>query len=216
MYAMVCTRPDLSYAISLLSRYMADPCKDHCHALRWVLRYVKGTVTKGLVFGEVDSPFEQEGVTAGFVDSDFAGCLDTRKSLTRYVFIAYGTTVSWKASLQRVVVLSSTEAEYMALTEAVKEALWLLGLVRELKIDQQHISVFCDNQGAIQLLRNQVFHERTKHVDIKLHFIRDIVAEGTVLVKKVPIEENPTDMITKPLPSNKFEYCLELVGVLKT
>ena len=140
----------------------------------------------------------------------------TRKSLTRYVFTAYGRTISWKASLQNVVALSSTEAEYMALTEAIKEALWLFELVRELKIDQKYISVFSDNQIATQLSKNQVFHERTKHVDIKLHFIRDIVAEETVIVKKVPTEENPADMITKPLPSNKFKYCLELVGVLDT
>ena len=76
--------------------------------------------------------------------------------------------------------------------------------------------VFCDNQGAIQLSKNQVSHERTKHVDVKVHFIRDIIGKGAVLVKKVATEDNPADMITKPLPSNKFEYCLELVGLLET
>ena len=216
MYAMVCTRPDLSYAISLLSKYMADHCRDHWHALKWVLKYIKGTITKGLVFGGNDRPLQQERVVKGFVDSDFVGYLDTMKSLTGYVFTVYGTTISWKARLQKVVALSSSKAQYMALTEAIKEALWLYQLVRELKTDQQHISVFCDNQGAIQLSKNQGFHERTKHVDIKFHFIRDIVAEGIVIVKKVPTEENPTDKITKPLPSKKFEYCLELVGVLDT
>ena len=103
------------------------------------------------------------------MDSNFVGYLDTMKSLTGYVFTAYGTTISWKARLQKVVALSSSKAQYMALTEAIKEALWLYELVRELKADQQHISVFCDNQGAIQLSKNQVFHERTKHVDIKFH-----------------------------------------------
>ena len=87
------------------------------------------------------------------------------------MFIAYGTTISWRASLQKVVALSSTKAEYMALTKAIKEALWLLGLVRELKIDQEQIVVFCDNQRVVQLSKNQVFHERTKHIDMKLHFI---------------------------------------------
>lgn len=215
MYAMVCTRPDLSYAVSMVSRYMANPCKEHWYALKWVLRYVKGTIDKGLVFGRIRGDSRGEVIT-GFVDSDFAGCLDSRKSLTGYVFTAYGTAISWKASLQKVVALSSTEAEYIALTEAVKEAMWLCGLAEELKFGQGRITVFCDNQGALQLSKNQVFHERTKHVDIKLHFIREVVARGSVRVDKVATEDNPADMITKPLPSKKFEYCLDMVGVLKT
>ena len=179
-----------------------------------MLRYIKGTIGKGLMFGGSKGVWRNEGVITGFVDSDFAGCLDSRNSLTGYVFTAFGTTISWRATLQKVVALSSTEAKYMALTEAIKEALWLLGLVRELKIDQEQIVVFCDNHGAIQLSKNQVFHERTKHIDIKLHFIREIVAKGSILLKKVSTEENPVDMIIKPLPSGKFEYCLELICVL--
>ena len=168
-------------------------------------------MSNGLVFGDSDSFLEDDGVVFGYVDSDFAGCLGLRKSLTGYVFTAYGTAISWKANLQKVVALSSTEAEYMTLTEVVKEVLWLLGLIKELKIDQQQVCVFCDNQGAIQLSKNQVSHERTKHADIKVHFIRDIIVEDVVLVKKASTKDNPADMTTKPLPSNKFEYCLELV-----
>ena len=104
----------------------------------------------------------------------------------------------------------------MALTEAIKEALWLLRLIKELKIGQQQVCVFCDNQGAIQLSKNQVSLERTKHVDIKVHFIQYIIAKGVVLGKNVATKDNPADMITKPLPSNKFEYCLEMVGLLET
>ena len=172
-------------------------------------------MNKGLVFGAETKFFKQEGVITSFVDLDYAGCLDFRKSLTGYIFTAFGTTISWKANLQKVVALSSTEAEYMALIEAIKEALWLFGLVKELKVNQQHISVYCDNQGAMLLSNNQVIHERTKHIDVRLHFVRDILAEGNIIVKKVATEENPTNMITKPLPSSKFEYCLELVGLLK-
>ena len=160
MYAMVCTRTDLSHAISVVSRFMVDPCREHWFALKWLLRYVKGTANKGLVFGYDSSPVDCSDAVTGFVDSDFIGCLHTRKSLTSYVFTAYGTAISWKATLQKVVALSTTKAEYMALSEAVKEALWLLGLVKELKLKQQQITVFCDNQGALQLSKNQVFHER--------------------------------------------------------
>ena len=171
MYAMVCTRPDLSYAVSLVSRFVSNLCKDHWHALKWILRYIKGTINKGRMFGEDKDLVSNKGVITRFVDYNFARCLDTRNSLTSYVFTTFGTTISWKASLQKVVALSSIEAEYMDLTQAIKEALWLLGLVREQRIDQDQIVVFCDNQGAVQLSKNQVFHERTKHIDIKLHFI---------------------------------------------
>ena len=195
---------------------MANPRKDHWFALKWVMRYIRGTVCRGLVFGGNTDWSLHEGVITGFVDSDYTGCLDSRKSLTGYVFTAYGTAISWMACLQKVVALSSTETEYMALTEAIKEALWLLGLIKELKIGQTQVSVYCDNQGDVQLSRNQVFHKRTKHIDVKLHFIRDIVAKGDVTVKKVFTKENPAVMITKPLPSNKFEYCLELIGMMDT
>ena len=116
MYAMVCTRPDLSYSVSIVSRFMVDPCKEHWHALKCALRYIKGTIGKGLVFGSSKGVWSNEGVITGFVDSDFAGCLDSRKSLTGYVLTTFGTTITWRASLQKVVALSSTEAEYMALT----------------------------------------------------------------------------------------------------
>ena len=177
-----------------------------------MLRYVKGTVEKGLVYGGASSGCDEASVIKGFVDSDYAGCLDTRKSLTGFIFTAYWTTISWKAGLQKVMALSTMEAEYMALTEVVKKALWLLGLVFELNdAKQRFIRVFCDNQSALQLTKNQVFHERIKHIDVKLHFIKDILAKGSVKVAKIPTEENPSDMITKPLPSRNFLHCLELI-----
>ena len=168
-----------------------------------------------MVFDGDKKSLRDEKILVGFVDSDFVGCLDTRKSLTSYVFTAFRTTIRWQASLQKMVALSTTEAEYIALTEAIKEALWLLGLVKELKVGQDKVVVFCDNQGAVQLSENQVFHERTKHVDIKLHFIQEVIAGRSVIVKKISTEENPSYMIAKPLPSSKFEYCLELVSVLE-
>ena len=109
--------------------------------------------------------------------------------------------------------MSSTETKYIALTEAVKEALWLRGIGRELKLQDHAININCDNQSAIHLSKNQVYHERTKHVDVKLHFVREIIVEGVVFVKKVSTEHNPSDMITKVLPSNKFFYCLDLINL---
>ncbi|KAG8478601.1 hypothetical protein CXB51_028410 [Gossypium anomalum] len=187
MYAMVCSRPDLSYAVSAVSRYMANPGKEHWKAVQWILRYLRGTTNVCLQFGRT-----KDGVI-GYVDTDFAGDLDRRRSLT--------------------VALSTTKAEYMVITEACKEAIWLKRLFGELNEDLQISTVFCDSQSAIFLTKDQMFHERTKHIDVWYHFIRDIIARGDIVVSKISTHENPADMMTKSLPITKFEHCLVLVGV---
>ncbi|KAG8503781.1 hypothetical protein CXB51_001898 [Gossypium anomalum] len=175
MYAMVCSRPDLSYAVSAFGR-------------------------------------TEDGVI-GYVDADFVGAIDRRRSLTGYVFTIEGCAISWKATLQTTVALSTTEAEYMAITEACKEAIWLKGLFSELNEDLQISTVFCDSQSVIFLTKDQMFHERTKHIDIRYHFVRDIIARGDIVVCKIITYENPADMMTKSLPITKFEHFLDLVGV---
>ncbi|XP_060210257.1 secreted RxLR effector protein 161-like [Lycium barbarum] len=129
MYAMICTRPDFSQAVSVVSQFMSNPGKTHWEAIKWILRYLKGSSNVGLTFCEMRS----EGFsTLGYVDSDFAGDLDRRRSTTGYIFTLAGNVISWKATLQSIVALSTTEAEYMAAAAAVKEAIWLKGLVSEL------------------------------------------------------------------------------------
>ncbi|KAG8486248.1 hypothetical protein CXB51_019547 [Gossypium anomalum] len=140
----------------------------------------------------------------GYVDADFAGDLDRRRSLTGYVFTIGGFAISWKATLQTTVALSATEAEYMVITEACKEAIWLKGLFSELNEDLQISTVFCDSQSAIFLTKDQMFHERTKHIDVRYHFVRDIIARGDIVVSKISTHENPADMMTKSLPITKF------------
>ena len=213
MYAMVCTRPDISQAVSVVSRYMANPGKGHWEAVKWILRYLKGTSDIGLLYGR-DKTISRDMV--GYVDSDYAGDLDKRRSLTGYLFTLGGCAVSWKATLQHTVALSTTEAEYMAATEAAKEAIWLKSLVGDLGVKQGVVTVFCDSQSAIHLTKNQMFHERTKHIDIRVHFVRDVVAKGEIAVKKISTLENPADMMTKPIPTTKFKSCLDLVGICKT
>ena len=210
MYAMVCTRPDLAYAVSVVSRYMHNPGKDHWEAVKWILRYVKGTVGKGLVF---DKSKAATCNVVGFVDSDYAGDLDRRRSTSGYVFALCAGAVSWRACLQSVTALSTTEAEYMAASEGVKEATWLRGLVMELGVHQDTTVVYSDSQSAIHLTKNDAYHSRTKHISVKYHYVRDTVAAGDIVVKKVHTSENPADMLTKPLPVAKFELCLNLVGV---
>ncbi|KAG8499626.1 hypothetical protein CXB51_006086 [Gossypium anomalum] len=204
MYAMVYSLPDLSYAVSAVSRYMANPGKEHWKAVQWILRYLRGTTDVCLQFGRTE-----DGVI-GYVDADFAGDLDRRRSLTGYVFTIGGCAISWKATLQTTVALSTTEAEYMAITEACKEAIWLKGLFSELNEDLQISTVFYDSQSAIFLTKDQMFHERTKHIDVRYHFVRDIIARGDIVVSKISTHENPADMMTKSLPITKFKHCLDL------
>ncbi|KAH9662167.1 hypothetical protein KPL70_024758 [Citrus sinensis] len=211
MYAMVCTRSDIAYAVSVVSRYLSCPGKVHWNAVKWIMRYLRGSSTCGLLYGKTKN---EEIEVIGFVDSDFAGDLDRRKSTSGYMFVLNGCLISWKSSLQSVVALSSTEAEFIATTEAVKEAMWLRGLLNELWLNQKTVQVFCDNQSAIHLVKNQMYHERTKHIDVKLQFIRDEVGKGTVVVSKIHTSVNPADALTKSLPTTKFEFCVNLMGIM--
>ena len=188
---------------------MACPGREHWQAVKWILRYLKGTTDVGLIFDRA----KMSDSVVGYVDSDFAGDLDKRRSLTGYLFTLSGSVISWKATLQTTVALSTTEAEYMALAEAVKEAIWLQGLVSDLGLMQNKSTVFCDSQSAIHLTKNQMYHERTKHIDVRYHFIRDIVSQGTIVVQKVSTHDNPADIMTKTVPVSKFWHCLDSVGV---
>ncbi|KAH7550154.1 hypothetical protein JRO89_XS13G0144400 [Xanthoceras sorbifolium] len=174
MYAMVCTRPDIAHAVSVVSRYMSNPGKEHWQAVKWIMRYLRGTTDSCLEFGR------SKGHLVGYVDSDYAGDLDRRRSITGYVFTLGDTAISWKATLQSTVALSTTEAEYMAVVEAIKEAIWMRGLFGELSLDHKVIVVHCDSQSAIHLTKDQMFHERTKHIDVKYHFVRDIISQDVV------------------------------------
>lgn len=191
MYAMVCSRPDLAYAVSVISRFMSNPGKIHWEALKWILRYLKGASNFGLMFERQDDINQP---VIGYVDSDYAGNVDTRKSLTGFLFTLYGTAISWKSSLLSVVALSTTEAEYIALTEAIKEAMWLKGITNELGINQGQLVVYCDSQSAIHLTEHQVFHERCKHIDVRLHFVRDVTDKGEIKVEKISTNDNPADV----------------------
>ena len=185
---------------------MANPGKAHWHAVKWIFRYLQGTIDTCLEFGR------QEDTLCGYVDSDYAGDLDQRRSLTGYVFTIGGGAVSWKATLQPTVALSTTEAEFMAITEAIKESIWLRGLVGELHSCQGATIVHSDSQSAIPLTKDPMHHERTKHIDVRYHFVRDIVAQGEIIVHKISTEENPASILTKTLPLAKFKKCLDIIG----
>lgn len=124
----------------------------------------------------------------------------------------FDTTISWKTTLQKVVVLSTTEAEYIILTEVVKRALWLEDFAKKLKLQNQVIIVHCDSQSVIHLSKNSYYNERTKYIDVKLHFVREIIERGEVKVMKVSSDHNVVDMIIKVLSNFKYFHCLRLIN----
>ncbi|KAL9239955.1 hypothetical protein vseg_014225 [Gypsophila vaccaria] len=170
-----------------------------------IFRYLRETAHVGLIYG-----FDTECLVTCYSDSDYVADIDGRRSMTGYVYTLGGSVVSWKATLQLSVTLSTTEAEYMALTEAAKEGIWLKGLVSDLGLNHDQAVVHCDSLSAICLAKYQVHHERTKHIDVRYHFLR---SEKRIVVKKVGTADNPADMFTKPVPPSKFKHCLNLLNV---
>ncbi|XP_040369555.1 secreted RxLR effector protein 161-like [Rosa chinensis] len=196
MYYMVCTRPDISQALSMVSRYMHNPGKGHWQAVKWILWYILGSVDVGLVFQQD----KMSQCVVGYVDSDFAGDLVKYRSTTAYVFTLGSGPVSWKSNLQSRIALSTTKAEYIAVTEGAKEAVWLRGLLEDLGIIQEYVDIFCDSQSAIHLAENQVTHANTIHINVKCHKIRQMVEHGDVQLLKIGTADNPADMLTKQNP----------------
>ncbi|XP_073154150.1 secreted RxLR effector protein 161-like [Henckelia pumila] len=210
MYLMVSTRPNISYVLGLVSRFMSKPSREHWQAVNLLFRYLKGPSNLKLVYSNHSA---ETCEVKGYCD--YASDLDKRRSISGYVFTVGGNIVSWKSSLQNVVALSTTEAEYISLTEAVKEGLWIKGFVFELGFDQKMVTIFYDSQSAIHLSKNYVFHERTKHIDVRLHFLRDIITQGVVNIQKIDTLVNPTDMMTKVIPVNKLRGALRMLNLLE-
>lgn len=169
MYGMVCSRPDVAHSMSIVGRYMENPGRSHWEACKWIVRYLKGTTKKGLLYTK--SKIHNETIV-GFADFDYTGDLDKRLSLTGYVFTLFGNVISWRSTLQSVVALSSTEAEYIAFSKSVKEAMWLKGNVSEMYNGKCEVEIHYDGQSTLSLMKNPTYHNRTKHIDIKFHYVR--------------------------------------------
>jgi hypothetical protein len=163
------TRPDIAYAVSIVSRYMHDPRSGHLDVVNRILRYLKGCPGKGILFSN-HGHLRVEGYT----DADWAGCLDDRRSTSGYCMFVGGNLVSWRSKKQSVVARSTAEAEFRAMASALCELMWLKILLAELRLwDDTPLQLYCDNQATINLINNPVYHDRTKHVGIDRHFIKE-------------------------------------------
>ena len=214
MYAMLGTRPDIAYAVGAVSQYCSNPGRQHWMAVKRIFRYLKGTVNHAIEY--------KAGGLIGYSDADWAGSLDDRRSTTGYVFLLAGGSVSWSSKKQPTVALSTVEAEYMALSQATKEGIWIRRFLSEVGIGigigatLTDPTVICsDNQGSIALAKNSVYHARTKHIDIRHHFIREKVQDGDVKVVYCETGKMIADALTKGLPKEKHDCFSDRMGLKK-
>ncbi|MCO5560129.1 hypothetical protein L7F22_013736 [Adiantum nelumboides] len=207
MYAMVATRPDIAHAVGVVSRFMSNPGKKHWDVVKSIPRYLSGTADRQLCYGGGELSIK------GYVNSDYASCVDSRKSTTGWIYTFANFAISWRSILQNYTSISTTEAEYVALSEACKEANWLARLVKDLGLEQCLSVLHCDSQSAIALAKNPVFHSKTKHIDVRYHFNRECLANRNLDLVKIPTSKNTADALTKSLSSHQFQYCRELMGI---
>jgi hypothetical protein len=186
LHYLVNSRPDLAFLVGYVSRFMENPTTEHLAAVKRVLRYVAGTINHGCHYRRK----EEAACLTGYSDSDLAGDIDTRKSTSGVFFFLGNNLVTWQSQKQKVVALSSCEAEYIAATTAACQGVWLARLLAELRGEEADaVTLKIDNQSAIQLSKNPVFHDRSKHIDTRYHFIRECIEEGRVKIEFIGTDD---------------------------
>ncbi|KAL8116037.1 hypothetical protein AgCh_022503 [Apium graveolens] len=203
------SRPDLSYGVHVLAQFMHKPQSIHWHAALKLVRYLNHTTSQGLFY-----KFHTNPVLKAFCDVDWGGCQVTRQSLTGYCLTLGDTLVSWKCKKQHVVSRSSAEAEYRSMADVTCEITWLVSLLIELHVSNiTPVPLFCDNQSALYIASNPVFHERTKHIEIDCHLVRQKLKHGLISPQHVSTLNQPADLFTKAVSSAQLSFLLSKLGV---
>lgn len=209
MYISVCTRPDIAHAVNYLSQFNACYAEEHWLAAKRVLRYLKGTKCLGLQYKRTGMHKVQ-----GYADASHATCHD-RRSYSGMVFLHMGAAICWESRKQRTIALSTAEAEYVAMSEAAREAIFLKRLVSEISGQvEMPMKIFSDSQSAVAIAQNPVHHQRTKHIDVRHHFVREAVEHGHIELEYVETSRMVADVLTKPLLKGKFNWCTLGMGVM--
>jgi hypothetical protein len=204
-----CTRPDIATAVGTLCRFIGNPGKQHWTAAQRVLRYLAGTMNLGITYTRSNEP-----CLTGYADADWAGDPDTRRSTTGYVFLFAGGAIAWKSKLQSSTALSSTEAEYIAISAAAREAKWIRQLLLDLGYPVSGpTTIFEDNKGCEAIAMNRRTDKRSKHIDVRYHFIRDMIERMEVHIEHIPTAQMVADVMTKPAAVNKFVWCRKQMGI---
>ena len=209
---LVHTRPDLAFSVGYVSRFMEAPTEEHEAAVKRIIRYIAGTLHLGCRYGR------EEGATSlvGYSDSDLGGDVDSRKSTSGSLFFLGGSPVTWQSQKQSVVAISSCESEYVAAATATCQGIWLARLLAEFSSsDAEPFALKVDNQSAIALAKNPVFHDRSKHIELKYHFIREAVETKKLELEFVPTEFQLADMLTKPLGRVRLAELRSRIGMVE-
>jgi hypothetical protein len=215
MYAAMGTRPDIIYSTTALSQFLQCPTRPHWMALKRVLRYLKGTQQAQLLYHPTADSAQNPLAVQGYSDSDWGNDVNDRRSVTGWVFLLYGCAVSWQSRKQRSTALSSVEAEYMATASAVKEAIWWRGFLTELGVPPPGPTlIYSDSQGSIALAKNPDHHDRTKHIDLRYHFIREQLAARAIRTDFIGTELMLADVLTKPLSRDRHEALVSQMGLV--
>ncbi|CAJ2653663.1 unnamed protein product [Trifolium pratense] len=205
---LLASRPDLTFSVCLVARYMERPTEIHLAAIKRIMRYLKGTLELGIWY------IRNEKLTlVGWSDSDYAGDLDDRKSTSGYVYMLGSSAVSWSSKKQAIVTLSTTEAEFVAAASCACQGIWLRRILAELGQLQECTIIKCDNSSSIKLSKNPVMHGRCKHIDVRYHFLRDLTREGVVELSHCSTMEQIADIMTKPLKLETFCNLRDKLGV---
>ena len=205
MYLQLATRPDISFALNKCSQFATNYTETHWTALKRIIRYIKGTSDYSLILGGLPEKHNQPIVLQGTSNADWASDVNDQRSTSGYLFSINQHTISWQSRKQQSVATSSTEAEYQALASATSESLWLRTLLSELNFTQeQPTTIQQDNRSTIALAHNQINHQRTKHIDISHHHIRDCIEQNKITLQYCPTEDMIADAMTKALSRKKF------------
>lgn len=208
MYLVIATRPDLAYATTHLSQYCSDPCVLHFLAVKRLLRYLKDTSNRTLLY-RYDSPL----VLSGFCDASHGNCLDTRRNFSGYLFQLGDNTISWRCKKHRCVATSSCEAEYIALSFSTKHHMWLCYGLHQLVDRNRPAALFSDSNSAIDLVNNPKLNEASKHIDIAYHFTREKIESGTLTLLHIPGTDDLADICTKALTRTVNDHlCTKIFG----
>ena len=209
LYAAIATRPDIAQAVGVVSKFCANPTQNHLTAAKRILRYLKATAYLGLSYKKC-----ADGNLIGYSDADWAGDIDDCHSTSGNVFSFACGAVSWLSKKQATVSLSTAEAEYVALSTATQEAIWLRRLLADVgEPPEGPTEIYEDNQGAVSMAKNPVGHARTKHIDIRYHFVREGVQDGAIALKYIATDEMIADILTKPLPKHGFQKLVTELGM---
>ena len=206
-WAALATRPDIAFAVSTMAQFASNPGPAHWDAVKRIFRYLAGTRNLWLSYGETQRVLE------GYADAD-GSMNDDRRAISGYAFLIDGGAVSWSSKRQEIVSLSTTESEYVAATHGMKEALWLRSLLSEVVGPMaKATTLFSDNQAAIALTRDHQYHARTKHIDVRYHFIRWVIEQGSLRLVYCPTDDMVADTLTKALPSAKVKHFAAGLGL---